>query len=443
MDKHGTIFQYEPLWGAWRVDELISQSSNGEVYRVYKEEWGRRYISAVKLISLSIGKNDVQEAQAIGIDTVSMAEYFKSYVSSIVNEVEMMYRLRGNSNIVAYEDHSIHEKRNELGWDILIRMEYVQPLLDYMTVHSLTNKEIIKLGIDICEALEACAKESIIHRGIRDTSIFVSSKGDFKLGNFSIAKEVSKGGQAVPNRGNPLFMAPEIYKEQSYDPTVDTYSLGIVIYKLLNRGRLPFLPLPPHPVSIDDTENSIKCRMDGCEPELPADADEKLGRAILKACSYYQKDRYKSPAEFRQKLERISKAEGRTGRNYRVKAAAADSTDMRLNEAEAILSEIAVTADRMIPAAKQSKKNYLLAACCSGAIILVLGLMFGFSKPVEVKKPPMDTDTTTTQAHITPTAVPIPVGNTAPAEPTASPAPTEAAGGLIPADNGKAYFNKG
>lgn len=92
-------------------------------------------------------------------------------------------------------------------------------------------------------------------------NIFVSKSGDFKLGNFSTAS----------SHDSTAILSPEAYKGNSCDSAIDIYSLGIVMYKLLNRGRLPFLPLPPSPVTIEDTEESILCIMSGKEMAPPVD----------------------------------------------------------------------------------------------------------------------------------------------------------------------------
>ncbi|MDD3706301.1 MAG: serine/threonine protein kinase, partial [Clostridiaceae bacterium] len=110
-DSDRAIEKYQPLWGFWRVDELIGQGIGCEIYSVYKEEWGKRYVSTVKFMSFSISKNDISEAQAIGIERAAMPEYFKSLLVNVQNEIELMYKLRGNSNIVTYEDHGIYEKK--------------------------------------------------------------------------------------------------------------------------------------------------------------------------------------------------------------------------------------------------------------------------------------------------------------------------------------------
>ncbi len=376
------IEKYQPLWSYWQVEELIGQGNGSELYKVYKEEWGKRYTSTVKLLSFSIGKNDIKEAQAIGIDKSAVPEYFKSLVGNILNEIELMYKLRGNSNIVIYEDHEIHEKKGDLGWDVLIRMEFLQPLPDFLAEKELERLDVVKLGIDICKALEACGREKIIHRDIKDSSIFVSPKGEFKLGSFSMAKELSKGGRIIQAQFNHLYMAPELYKEQSYDFSVDTYSLGIVMYKLLNKGRLPFLPLPPDNITVEDTERSVTRRMKGERPELPLNAGENLGNMILKACSYDRKDRYKSPYEFRQKLERFLKTEVKSVRgdivitnsipDYTADEANYEETQVSAEKEEADVQtayaeelgriavvELASSVDRMDSARKQMKRKLI------------------------------------------------------------------------------------
>jgi len=46
------IKKYEPLWGAWFVESFIGEGSYGKVYKIYKEEWGFKYQSALKFISI-------------------------------------------------------------------------------------------------------------------------------------------------------------------------------------------------------------------------------------------------------------------------------------------------------------------------------------------------------------------------------------------------------
>jgi serine/threonine protein kinase len=78
-----------------------------------------------------------------------------------------MDRLKGHTNIVSYEDHTVIPHENKIGWDILIRMELLTPLTDYLQNHKFSEDDVIKLGIDICKALTLCERYSIIHRDIK------------------------------------------------------------------------------------------------------------------------------------------------------------------------------------------------------------------------------------------------------------------------------------
>ena len=103
-----------------------------------------------------------------------------------------MEYFRGNSHIVSVEDYKVMEYLDEIGWDIFIRMEYLTSFMEYYAGKNLTEKEVMKLGIDLCRSLEYCGQLHIIHRDIKPENIFVSRFGDFKLGDFGIARELEK-----------------------------------------------------------------------------------------------------------------------------------------------------------------------------------------------------------------------------------------------------------
>lgn len=118
-----------------------------------------------------------------GMSEQEATEYFKWLVENIVDEFMLMSKLKGNIHVVSYEDHAIMEHEDDIGWDILIRMELLTPFVEYTVSHTLEQDEILKLGIDLCKALEFCRKFDIIHRDIKPENIFINSNGDFKLGD--------------------------------------------------------------------------------------------------------------------------------------------------------------------------------------------------------------------------------------------------------------------
>lgn len=100
-------------------------------------------------------------------------------------------------------------------------------------------------------------------------------------------------------------MAPEMYRGEQYDSRVDIYALGLVLYKLMNHNRLPFLNLEKQLITYRDKENALTRRMSGETPPPPVDAGEAFGSVILKACAYDAKERYQTPDKFREALEEI------------------------------------------------------------------------------------------------------------------------------------------
>lgn len=122
----------------------------------------------------------------------SITDYYKGFVGELVDEIRLMSKLKGESHIVSYEDHLVIPHDQGVGWDIMIRMQYLTPLLGYTKDHSLSIEETAELGIEMCKALELCRRFNIIHRDIKPENIFVSETGHFKLGDFGIAKTVEK-----------------------------------------------------------------------------------------------------------------------------------------------------------------------------------------------------------------------------------------------------------
>ena len=175
-----------------------------------------------------------------------------------------------------------------------------------MTEKQLTLEEVIALGVDICSALNICKKHGIIHRDIKDKNIFINDDGIFKLGDFGIAMHLSPiCGQNAKMGGTPEYMAPEVYRQEKYHAAADIYSLGIVMYKLLNHGRLPGMPPFPENIQSSDNEAALTKRMNGESFRDPDQAGETLARVIMKACAFQPAERYASPKKMKAALENV------------------------------------------------------------------------------------------------------------------------------------------
>jgi len=297
------IHAYAPLWGSWHIESLIGEGSFGKVYKVRKEEFGKTYYSAVKIISIPQNEADLRHMRNEGLDDVSVRSYFQAFVSDILQEIDLMSQLRGNSNIVSFDDHKVIERTDGFGWDILIRMELLQSLSERCMEQPMDEAEVVKLGIHICRALELCARTKTIHRDIKPDNIFVSAYGDYKLGDFGIARQIERTMTGLSKKGTYTYMAPEVFKGDEYGASVDFYSLGIVMYRLLNKNRTPFLPAFPAPIMPADRDASLQRRMKGeALPPIPG-VSVALNAIILKACAFDRTARFATATEMRETLE--------------------------------------------------------------------------------------------------------------------------------------------
>ena len=294
--------EQKKVWSGWLIEELIGEGSYGKVYKISRTERGRKYFSAVKMITIPTRDQYKEAVESLGTDENSLRNYFIDMIDEIIDEVTILYSLAGYSNILGYFDHKIIDHGDDIGWDILIRMEYVKSLRKHLSEKQMTRGDVVNLGIDICNALELCSKKGIVHRDIKDENIFINSEGIYKLGDFGIAKIVSQNRSMASMRGTPLYMAPEVYKGIKYDARIDIYSLGLVLYKLLNNDRMPFLPNYPQPIRFRDNEKAISLRLSGETMPPPVNAGEELGKVILKACETNPDNRYNSAQAFKKKL---------------------------------------------------------------------------------------------------------------------------------------------
>ena len=291
-------------WPEWRNVRKIGAGSFGTVYEIQKEA-DLSYFAALKVITIPHDEDELKSAYSEMTDEKSVADYFEAIVHEVEREIVVMKQFKGITNIVSYDDHKIIKHKNDVGWDILIRMELLTPMLDYITdkygkeaAKNLPEEEVISLGKDICNALILCEKSNVIHRDIKPENIFVNKFNSYVLGDFGIARETEKSREFMSVKGTYSYMAPEVYNGQNYGKAVDIYSLGLVMYRFLNNNRVPFLPVNARFLKPEDRTVAFEKRMRGETPEAPVNGSEELKAVVMKAIAYNPGDRYQSASEF-------------------------------------------------------------------------------------------------------------------------------------------------
>lgn len=289
----------------WKEVELIGEGSYGKVFKAKKEEFGIATYSAIKQIEIPQSNSEIHSLKTEGMTQADITKYYEKSVKKWVEEIKFMSIFKDSSNIVNIEDYEVISKKGQIGWIINIRMELLKNLDNYILEKNVTDKEMLKMAIDIATALEDCEQNNVVHRDIKPDNIFVNKKGIYKVGDFGIAKKIENTVSNMSKKGTENYMAPELYKDGKGNKTVDIYSLGIMLYRYFNYNRLPFMPDYPNEITLETREEALYKRISGEKMKAPLNATREIAEIILKCCSYYPKDRYKNATELKKDLQKV------------------------------------------------------------------------------------------------------------------------------------------
>lgn len=295
------MIDLKKAWPDLEPVEKIGEGSYGTVYKCRKIENGKEVFSAVKVITVPKNESEYDVLKIDGFSKEATKQYFADIIDSFSSEIKLLEELKDQPNIVRIEDSKI-VAHDEIKWDIYIKMELLTSFRDYSQSHTITREDVIRLGVDICSALEACERKKIIHRDIKPENIFVDKDGNFKLGDFGVARQLEKTNTTMSQKGTYNYMAPEVVFKKKYDKRADIYSLGMVMYKLLNNNREPFVDPDKQIIRYKDRSEAMDRRLKNERLPAPKNADANLAAIILNACEFEKEKRISSATEFKKLL---------------------------------------------------------------------------------------------------------------------------------------------
>ncbi len=293
-------------WVGWKLGRRLGSGSFGMVYEIERTVGTETERAALKVISFP-KEGMVEDLESEGYPLASIRRMCDSCKADLLREYGVMMQLKGHSNIVSCEDFTTEDMENGTGFRMYIRMELLQPLRDVLRQGNLSEKEVIRLGRDLCRALSICHGMDIIHRDIKPQNIFRSHFGDYKLGDFGIARRM-EGTEKATVAGTTNYMAPEVYHHEPYGKDADLYSLGMVLYYLLNDRRMPFLSAGEQIPSLQEESRAMLRRVRGEKIPAPAGGSPALQEIVLRAVAYDRNDRYRSAEEMLAALESLQDA---------------------------------------------------------------------------------------------------------------------------------------
>lgn len=374
--------EYKPgdiILDDWTLTKKLGKGSYGSVYQIERSIPGKKdkEKAALKVMSIPHNPEDIEDLETQGYDKDTIATYFRKQLDGIIREYAIMLDLKGHTNIIYCDDVKWTPHEDGIGWNIYIKMELLRPLRDVLGAQY-HEETVIRLGVDICKALSRCKENGIIHRDVKPQNILVSESGDYKLGDFGVAK-VSEKTTAGTITGTYEYMAPEVFRGMKYNATADIYSLGIVMYWLMNNKRTPFMPQPPQIPSTSQIEVARTKRFSGEHIPAPVHGSAALKEIVLKACAYDPSDRYQSADDMLAALRALNPQNDGAFASCDEKADPDDTptreATVRAEDQETVLTQyIQETVIEQTPAPKR-KPVWLIGLGATLAIVLCVGLM--------------------------------------------------------------------
>jgi tetratricopeptide (TPR) repeat protein len=214
-------------------------------------------------------------------------------------------------NICTIHDVGVHEGRH------FIAMELLEGESLRSRIHGspLPPAQVLEMGTQLADALEAAHTKGIIHRDIKPANVFLTKRGQAKLLDFGIAKlgeerrpheataETRLAGDALTQPGMAVgsisYMSPEQARGEELDQRTDLFSLGLVLYEMAT-GRQAFGG-PTTAVVFDALLNRQPPDPRTMNPDVPED----LQRVIMRALEKDRKLRYQTAADMQAELGRV------------------------------------------------------------------------------------------------------------------------------------------
>jgi serine/threonine protein kinase len=298
MTEQDEFTKRQPFPG-WIIKEEIGRGSFGTVYRAERDGFS----TAIKYMVIPDERGYREAFRKLGSNE-KVSNYYKPMAERLYSEIRVMQNLQGASGIVLYLDHEMREMKDRAGWEICIRMEYLTPLNEWIYAHGISVRQVLSIAVQLSIALAECASLGVIHRDIKESNILLDAKGRTKLGDFGISKNLEGTEMASTFAGTHDYMAPEVINRQKYDFHADMYSLGVVVFRLLNGGRMPFTP---ENYTVDDMEMSRQRLQKGDILPDPQFGGSACGELLRKACAYDPKDRFQDFQTLQTSLEQLMK----------------------------------------------------------------------------------------------------------------------------------------
>ncbi|KAF9598318.1 hypothetical protein IFM89_026607 [Coptis chinensis] len=210
--------------------------------------------------------------QVFAVKSVNTKTALSSHIEALENEIQILQSLSSPYVIGYLGNDFTHESRTEVCRNLHMEFMFNGTVSD--SVH-LNEKIVRSYTRCIVSALNYIHLKGIVHCDVKGKNVLVTSKlGVCKLADFGSAQKVEEQGKEIKAQGTPLWMAPEVIRQEKQGPESDIWSLGCTVIEMIT-GKSAW----------KDCESSIVLKIGFSDevPEFPAQLSDS-GRDFLDKC---------------------------------------------------------------------------------------------------------------------------------------------------------------
>lgn len=290
-----------PLLDGMTVVSELSERSGASCFTLKHEGLDKLFV--VKQLSIPESEEKTEALILTGAfaDAQAANEYYGQIVEDLKQELSQREKLSDCPNFSSVLGYQVEPKESGVGYDVFILSEFSKTMQEMMNDRGMTGRDAIHLGIDICNALSVLRSRNLVFENLKPENIFVDPQDRFMLGDLGLASTEFMQFSSLPEQYKGPYTAPEFSDMMAnLNLTMDTYSLGMLLYRIYNGYHGPFEDEKTSPAGAEQR------RMAGEELPTPLYADYELSEIILKACAPKADDRYQTPDELQQALKLYS-----------------------------------------------------------------------------------------------------------------------------------------
>ena len=254
------------LWDDLQFEKVVRKTGDSVLYRAINKQTNS--YAMVKVITVPSKWEDCEKLLSTGMSADDLKKHFAKIANSWFVRCQRMQNGTGSEHVVNVHDVQI-AKKDQIRWEIQARTEMLTPFCAINFGDTVKVGAIAKLAADLCDGISALRAANMGVNGISLDDIYMDRQGNYKLGVFADAQS----GVA----GQELFQAPEVQSNGYADAKSDVYTVGLVMYYLLNNRQMP----------------------QGDMMSPPPNAPVQLARVIACACAQNPNGRYTSAEQLK------------------------------------------------------------------------------------------------------------------------------------------------